>query len=1254
MKTTAKTCFPVLFTATLIFAGTFNRAFATHSEGADLTYKCLGGNQYEITVSFYRDCHGVNAPAAANVNFSSISTNQNFNLVLQPIPGTGQEIPIVCSSALTECQGGTYPGVQEWIYRGVVTLSPATDWVFSFELCCRNAAITTIVNPGGQNIRVESTLDNLNFPCNSSPVFSTKPVPFVCINQQNTFNHGAQDPDGDFITYELVTPLNGPNSTITYLSGYTHAQPLTSNPLVQFDTVTGDINMVPTMLEVTVLAVKVKQWRNNQLVGYVIRDIQLRTMNCANTYPYISGISATWSFVTNACVGANLSFSIYAHDLDTTQTITMAWNNGIPGATFTITPGPTTTGVFSWTPGPNDVGVHCFTIIVKDDNCPINGSQVFSICLIVADVDVSVTTTPANCGAHNGDATATASGGTGPYNFQWMPCGCTNNPLHGLAAGTYTVITTDSKGCTASSIAIVNQGAAAGNVTMNSMPTSCFGGNDGTAYANGNGGQQPYTYSWANGDTTQSITGLSAGNYVVTVTTAQGCVKKDSIVVTQPMQLVTNVSHTDALCFGASNGSASVAAAGGTPPYTYAWNNGNTTQSAGGLSSGNYFVAVTDAKNCTSIQNVFIDQPALLTLSVFSQNNVTCFGGNNGSATVVAYGGVAPYTFLWNPAAAATAIATGLAAGTYSVSATDSNGCVKMITCTILQPGPLSSTVSSSPTACFGNSNGSATVAVAGGSAPYSYSWNPASASASTATGLIAGTYSVSVTDMYGCTHLNMITVTQPSQLLATIASIQNVSCNGLSNGSASVGASGGTTPFSYAWSNGQTTSGASALPSGSYNVTVADAKGCTAIAWTTISQPNALAVTVGASSTICPGQNASISASTSGGTIPYTYFWQPNVGFGNTQTVSPAASTTYTVIANDANGCTSTGTVSVSVHSNNFSVTANATPGVCMGQSATVSASTNGINIINYYWSNNLGNTAGPYVVSPAVTTTYSVTVYNVCGVAAVAAVTVVVHPIPQVDIPSQGASDCGRVILHFSDTSVANTGYAHQWNFGDGSASAQQNPVHTYYQTGTYTVTLTVTSSFGCSASAGAVCTVNVFPFPTANFTSDPLLETSIINPDFHFYDQSVNATTWDWDFGDGASASSVANPFHKYEKVGVYTVRLITTNTGGCVDTILKTVEVKPEFTFYIPNTFTPNGDHVNDIFTGKGMEIVVFEMVIYDRWGNRIFETNDLENGWDGRARGGSDIAQQDVYVYMVKLRDFEGTEHTYNGHVNLVK
>ena len=129
-------------------------------------------------------------------------------------------------------------------------------------------------------------------------------------------------------------------------------------------------------------------------------------------------------------------------------------------------------------------------------------------------------------------------------------------------------------------------------------------------------------------------------------------------------------------------------------------------------------------------------------------------------------------------------------------------------------------------------------------------------------------------------------------------------------------------------------------------------------------------------------------------------------------------------------------------------------------------------------------------------------------------------------------------------------------------------------------------------------------------------------------------MHADKWNWDFGDGLF-SSVQNPVHSYSIEGIYTVKLVTTNNGGCIDSIVKTVEVKPEFTFYVPNTFSPNGDHVNDVFSGKGIEITEYTMQIFDRWGELIYETAELEKGWDGTAKGGSEISPEGVYVYKVK-------------------
>ncbi len=781
---------------------------------------------------------------------------------------------------------------------------------------------------------------------------------------------------------------------------------------------------------------------------------------------------------------------------------------------------------------------------------------------------------------------------------------------------------------------------------------SCAGGNNGSASINISGGTPNYFYLWSNGASTSSVTNLSAGNYSVAVTDNNGCTITDAITISQPTALSTSVAQKDVSCYGMSNGSASISASGGTPPYSYQWNKGQTTSSISGLVSGSYFVTVTDSKGCKDIQNIFINQPPQLTLNIFSLTNVSCYGGNNGTATVVSYGGIAPYSYMWNTIPTQTsAAATGLSSGNYIITVLDSNGCSQMVSVNISEPPALSSVMNSINVKCFGGNNGIASVSATGGIPPYFYLWSNGGTT-SQITNLTSQNYSVTITDAHGCTHVNSISILQPIILNVTTNS-QNVSCYGMQNGSASANAGGGTAPYSYLWNNGASTNSVTNLSTGNYFVTVTDANGCAGISFVNITQPNQISLSTSSGYTVCPGNNATISANASGGTSPYSYFWQPNAGFGNSQTVNPNTTTTYTAIVSDSHGCTKNGTVTISVYNPNISVALNSTPAICAGQNATLTASVNGSNITNYYWSNNLGNGTGPYVVSPSGTTTYSLIVTNICGTHASAFATVVVHPLPQINLLPQSGKGCDEVNLQFSDTNSANSGSTYNWNFGDGQTGTQANPSHVYSHSGNYNVNVVITSQYGCISSAQTFCSVTVVASPKANFTSDPPLKTSIIEPIFHFTDESSNADFWNWDFGDG-NPSTVKNPVHTYSAEGIYTVKLVTTNTGGCIDSIIKIVEVKPEFTFYVPNSFSPNGDHLNDIFSGKGLEITEYSMQIFDRWGEIIFETSDLEKGWDGTAKGGSEISQEGVYVYKIKLRDFERKEHNYVGNVNLIK
>ncbi|MGB3947874.1 MAG: gliding motility-associated C-terminal domain-containing protein, partial [Bacteroidia bacterium] len=204
-------------------------------------------------------------------------------------------------------------------------------------------------------------------------------------------------------------------------------------------------------------------------------------------------------------------------------------------------------------------------------------------------------------------------------------------------------------------------------------------------------------------------------------------------------------------------------------------------------------------------------------------------------------------------------------------------------------------------------------------------------------------------------------------------------------------------------------------------------------------------------------------------------------------------------------------------------------------------------------------------------------------------------------------------------------------------------------------YTTTLIVVSDSGCSRTLIDTSSITVYPKPEASFIITP--ETlSIIDPVIMITDLSVGATIWDWNFGDANDTLNTTDSilYHEYADTGTYTVSLITTTAYGCKDTAYNQTTIEPEFTFYIPNAFTPNGDGVNDIFAGKGMFIIQYEMLIFDRWGDLVFETNDYNKQWDGKANKGTKMAQRDVYVYKIKVTDIHQIDHFYSGTVTLVQ
>ncbi|WP_410503567.1 T9SS type A sorting domain-containing protein [Flavobacterium sp. Root901] len=443
------------------------------------------------------------------------------------------------------------------------------------------------------------------------------------------------------------------------------------------------------------------------------------------------------------------------------------------------------------------------------------------------------------------------------------------------------------------------------------MNVSCNGGANGSATVNVTGGTGAYTYSWAPaGGTAATATGLTAGTYTVTITDANLCSATQTVTITEPAVLAATTSQTDVSCNGGTNGTAAVTVTGGTGAYTYSWSpSGGTAATATGLAAGTYTVTITDANLCSATQTVTITEPVILTAGI-SNTNVSCNGGTNGTATVTAAGGTAPYTYSWSPAGGTAATATGLAAGTYTATITDANGCTVNQSVVITQPSAISVTETHVNVSCNGGANGSATVNVNGGTGTYTYSWAPFGGTAATATGLSAGTYTATITDANGCTATQSVTIAEPTAISVTETHI-NVSCNGGANGSA---VTGGTGAYTYAWSPAggtAATATATGLSAGTYTVTITDANSCSATQSVTITEPAVLAATTSKTDVSCNGgTNGTAAVNVTGGTGAYTYSWSPSGGTAATATGLAAG--TYTVTITDANNCTITKTITI------------------------------------------------------------------------------------------------------------------------------------------------------------------------------------------------------------------------------------------------------------------------------------------------------------------------------------------------------
>ncbi|MDX1279263.1 SprB repeat-containing protein, partial [Oceanihabitans sediminis] len=717
---------------------------------------------------------------------------------------------------------------------------------------------------------------------------------------------------------------------------------------------------------------------------------------------------------------------------------------------------PSTVGQTSFTPPTNTTGEFTYYAAEGfDNNCV--GNKVPIQVSVYNDIVITEESTNETCNENNdGTITLTVSGGSGDYSYAWTYNGILdpniNTPnVNNLPAGTYEVTVTDNNtACNANTSITINEpDALASSIT--SEDVLCNGQAEGSVNLSVTGGTAPYSYNWSNGETTEDLSNIPAGTYNVTITDDNGCTTTNSVNINEPDALASSLTSEDVLCNGQAEGSVNLSVTGGTPPYSYNWSNGATTEDLSNIPAGTYNVTVTDDNGCTTTNSVTINEPDALASSLTSED-VLCNGQAEGSVNLTVTGGTPPYSYNWSNGET-TEDLSNIPAGTYNVTITDDNGCITTNSVTINEPDALASSLTSEDVLCNGQAEGSVNLSITGGNPPYSYNWSNGETTEDLSN-IPAGTYNVTITDDNGCTTTNSVTINEPDALASSLTS-EDVLCNGQAEGSVNLTVTGGTAPYSYNWSNGETTEDLNNIPAGTYNVTITDDNGCITTNSVTINEPDALASSLTSEDVLCNGQaEGSVNLSVTGGTAPYSYNWSNGV---ITEDLSNIPAGTYNVTITDDNGCTTTNSVTIS-EPDALASSLTSEDVLCNGQAeGSVSLSvTGGTPPYSYNWSN--GAITEDLNNIPA--GTYNVTITDDNGCTTTNSVTISEPTVLIASVQSQTTTLCGKEVA--TATILASGGtppYTYLWD----NETAETSDTATNLSNTTYNVI--ITDSKGCT---------------------------------------------------------------------------------------------------------------------------------------------------------------------------------------------
>lgn len=918
---------------------------------------------------------------------------------------------------------------------------------------------------------------------------------------------------------------------------------------------------------------------------------------------------------------------------------------------------------FTYTfPGP---GSYDITLIASSNaGCP---DTVTKTVVIPQGID-AVTTIPTavtyngygvSCaGASDGSATVSATFGSPPYSYIWSN-GSSNTTITGLTEGDYIVTVTGSDGCQNIDTATITAPPAI-YVSPVLQNVSCYGGNNGSIQLNAGGGGGNLVYQWTHNPALNSgnATGLTSGNYSFTINDANNCSFDSAIAITQPAAgYNVQKTVTPVTCFNGCDGTMNITGVtGNTSPYTYNWNTtpAQTTASAQNLCAGNYSVTITDQNNCTVSVSDVIVQPAQMTLTI-AKTDVLCFAGSSGTATATAGGGTGPYSYNWSNGST-NAAAGNVAAGSYTCTATDVNNCSASASVTIAEPAQLNVTVAHQDAQCFGFNTGRVFSNATGGTTPYSYSWSTSPVQTlPVAVNLVAGNYTVTVTDANSCTVSATDVVGEPTQLTVSITNQVDNVCYGGNIGTATATAAGGSLPYVYNWNTNpvQNTTTATGLTAATYGLTVTDDSLCVANTSVTILQPTEITITEVVNPALCyDSAQGSITMNVTQGTPGYTYNWQPNVSTGNTATDLLAG--TYNVTVTDNNNCTKNKTYTIN-QPPQLGINVTATDALCNGSAdgiVVVDLSSGGTTPYTYQLLQagsviaNNGNgtfnglTAGSYVGQ--------FTDANNCIINQPAVISeptpLVIQSISADSVNCYGYSD-GNVLV---EATGATPPYTYVLNNTTTNGSGE------FYNLTQGTYIVDVFDDHNCQVTETAIVNEPALhvltatpPALTLNLgETKPVTVTSNYDP----------ATTYVWGPWQGLDCETCPSVNVTLYNDYLYTVTVTAhPHDLDCVTEINVPITVIPVYDLFVPNAFTPNGDGNNDYFEffGNKAGIKQLEMMVFNRIGEKVFESRDLNFRWDGTFKGV--VQNPGVYVYTLKVVFMDNhSDSGYKGTVTLLR